>query len=155
MKTKEYLLIFIFIISCGKRDDFTIHELPNSNWKISFKGIDRKKSTISFPKDSTFTSLISQYWPLIISEGDLSFSKENFDFTNDDYSISGDWGNITKDSIWMIGHESLFPDTIYAGFNVNEGLLFMKISESQVINMERGDKIELFGGENIILELKD
>lgn len=142
-------------ISCGSREKFTVRELSDSDWNIKFKGIDRKESTIGFPKDSTFIRWIPKYWPLIISEGNLSFSRQRFHFTNKDYSIKGDWVAITKDSIWMIGEESPFPDTIFANFKVKENLLFMTISESQVINMEVDDEIELFGGENIILELKD
>lgn len=157
MKAKLYLFILILNIltNCGQREAFTIEELPNSSWEIEYHGIDEKRSVIRFPKDSTFTPWITQYWPLIISHGDLSFSERYFEFTTNEYEIKGDWGAITKDSIWMIGHEHIFPDTIYANFKMNDGLILMTISEAQVINMRIEDEIELFGGENIILELKD
>lgn len=151
------MILFTLIIfgGCSRSDKFTVDELPDSDWSIKFKGIDRKKSTIGFPKDSAFLRKIPNYWPLIISKGNLFFGLEDLHFANRDYSIKGRWGSIASDSIWIIGNKYLWSDTIFAKFNEEEDLLFMTISKAQVINMEMKDEIELFGGENIILELKD
>ncbi len=149
-------IVFIFISSCNDRSEkLTIKNITQSKWDCQFKSIEFKRGVIGFPLDSTSLRIVNGFWPMLATESILKFDLDTYEFKTDKYLFKGKWFKKDSSSIYLLGDKNLFKGTIIDRFEYKENKNYLRISESKIIDLNIENEIEIFGGENVLFELKN